>query len=108
TKVGLYTIIATKNGPDDGEHCDYKPFVVNVRAASKPIAIARVITQDFSDIASVKVDILSGVGNFVYSLDGGPFQTEDVFNDVDSGIHVIRVKDIFGDCGIAELKVQVL
>src|SRR5699024_8153115 len=28
--------------------------------------------------------------------------------DVDSGIHVIRVKDIFGDCGIAELKVQVL
>lgn len=107
-EVGLYTIIATKNGPNDGEDCDYEPFVVKVRAASKPIAQAYVITPDFSDNASIKIDIISGVGTFVYSLNDGPYQPENVFNDVESGIHTIKVKDLFGDCGITKLKVQVL
>ncbi|HLS30449.1 MAG TPA: choice-of-anchor L domain-containing protein [Flavobacteriaceae bacterium] len=106
--AGTYTITATKNEPENQGDCDYKPFLINVKESSKPIVIAYVMTPDFSDIASIKVEVISGVGDFVYSLDGGPYQEEDVFYNVDSGLHIIRVKDLLGDCGVTKLEVYVI
>lgn len=105
---GNYIVTATYKEEDDGIHCDYEPFQVRVLEASEPIAIAYVLTPDFSDSASVRVDIISGVGTFVYSMNDGPFQSSNIFTDVPSGTHTIRVRDLHGLCGEAVLKVTVL
>lgn len=104
---GDYTIIATKIGEDNGYDCDYEPYTVQVREASQPIIEAHV-TADFSDVATITVEIVSGPGYFVYSLDGAPYQGENVFHDVESGSHTVYVKDIEADCGVAAVEVEVV
>lgn len=105
---GTYVVTATYTGTPDGIICDYKPFTVKVHESSRPVAIAYVLTPDFSDQATVRVDIINGVGSFVYSMDGGPFQHNNIFTDVSSGTHSIRVKDINGVCGETILYVTVI
>lgn len=107
-EAGEYTVIANKIGQNNGDHCDYEPFVVQVRESSKPLAVAWTISEDFEDIASIKVNVTNKTGIFVYSFDGGPFQTDSYFYDVESGLHTIRVKDISDKCGETVVSVLVL
>jgi gliding motility-associated-like protein len=50
----------------------------------------------FSDDASIIATVTGGSGDFEYSLDNGPFQTSNIFTPVESGLHVVVVRDING------------
>ena len=39
------------------------------------------------------VDVTGGTGSYFYSIDNGSFQTNNVFTNVNPGIHQVRVKD---------------
>lgn len=80
----------------------------------------RTITVTASDIATIKginvtdlsdnnnvVIMISGNGNYIYSLDNEVFQESNTFNNVNSGIYTVIVKDLNG-CGIATREISVL
>lgn len=52
-------------------------------------------TVDFSDPNSITVNI-TGSGSYAYSLDNGPLQSSNVFNDVSPGVHMVTVVDLNG------------
>lgn len=73
--------------------CDYiKTFTIT---ASSNAVIQNVIVTDFTDNNSVEV-IATGIGNYVYNLDNGSWQTSPVFNYVEAGPHSVGVKDLNG------------
>lgn len=106
-KAGIYVVKATNANIGDAINCDFKPAHVIVRESSMPVAEAHV-NEDFSDQTSITVDIIKGFGDYVYQLDDTPFQTDNVFRNVNSGAHIIRVKDPYGVCGMDILEVEVL
>ena len=52
-------------------------------------------TVDFADPNSITVDI-SGNGEYVFSLDNGPWQESNVFNNVSMGLHLVTIRDLNG------------
>ena len=52
-------------------------------------------TIDFSDPNNIIVTV-SGSGDYLFSLDGGPFQASGTFENVSLGIHTIQVIDTNG------------
>jgi gliding motility-associated-like protein len=52
-------------------------------------------TVNFADPNSITVDV-SGIGDYVYILDGGEPQTSNTFNNVTLGPHTVTVRDLNG------------
>lgn len=107
-EAGDYTILTMSNGENDGQNCRYAPINFTVWQVSQPIAKARVTTPDFSDIANIEVVIISGQGEYMFSLNGGPYQTDPIFRDVESGLHTISIITVYEICEPIVLNVQVL
>lgn len=106
-QAGQYEIQAIKVPNETAPQCDYLPYTVTVEASSTPIAEV-VVTQPFEDIANASVNILQGLGTYVYSLDGSDFQSSPVFENIASGFHQITVLDTKGNCGQQVLSFFVL
>jgi gliding motility-associated-like protein len=97
TQEGTYTIVSTKKTPNIGNDCGYNPATIIVEKSSPAIATVTV-SDSFEDAIDIIVNLTNGFGSYEYQLDGGNFQTNNVFSNVDSGEHVITVKDIKGNC----------
>src|SRR5690606_16054076 len=52
-------------------------------------------TVNFADPNSITVDV-SGIGDYVFILDGGEPQTSNIFNNVTLGDHTVTVRDLNG------------
>ncbi|MEZ4837871.1 choice-of-anchor L domain-containing protein [Flavobacterium sp.] len=88
-QVGTYTVEVTNT---DG--CiAVKTFTVN---ASGPAIITSVEINDFAGSNNtVKVNF-TGLGNYVFSLDGSYFQDSPVFTNVSAGEYIITIRDLNG------------
>jgi gliding motility-associated-like protein len=106
-QAGQYEIQAIKVPNENPPQCDYLPYIVTVEASSAPIAEV-VVTKPFEDIANAAVNILQGLGDYVYSLDGADFQSSPIFENITSGFHQITVLDTKGNCGQQVLSFFVL
>ena len=53
------------------------------------------------------VVLVSGTGDYDYSLDGQAYQEEPIFNNIDGGTYTVFVRDLNG-CGIASREINVL
>lgn len=94
----------------------YTVTVTNVNNCSRTRTI-EVIASDLATFTNIKVTDLtqtnsifvtvSGAGDYVYSLDGINFQTQNSFEYIASGVYTVFVKDLNG-CGIASEEVSVL
>jgi gliding motility-associated-like protein len=107
TQEGTYTIVSTKKTPNIDNDCGYNPATIIVEKSSPAIATVTV-TDSFEDTIDIIVNVINGFGTYEYQLDGGNFQSNNVFSDVDSGEHVITVKDIKGNCDDQILIAKVL
>ena len=104
---GEYTVQTTKLSPEVGADCNYNSTNVEVYTSSIPIVEVSV-SEDFSDIASISVEIIEGYGEYMFQLDDAPFQWDNIFTGVSSGEHVITIIDVQGDCGEVQVIVDVL
>ncbi|WP_347418961.1 choice-of-anchor L domain-containing protein [Mesonia sp.] len=104
---GEYTVQTTKLSPEVGADCNYNPATVVVEASSAPV-IEATVSEDFSENASISVQIVEGYGEYMYQLDNNPFQWDHVFTNVSSGEHTITVTDINANCGDAQVVVDVI
>lgn len=80
---------AYNNGPD----CSYTQFFSVIESAIADINFTT--TVNFADPNSITVDV-SGIGDYVYILDGGEPQTSNVFENVTLGSHTVTVRDLNG------------
>lgn len=88
TTVGSYSVtITTENG------CSTST-TFNV-TESEQATIEFTETVDFSDPNNITITV-SGIGDYVFALDNGPYQEDNVFYNVTLGPHIIRVKDLNG------------
>ncbi len=88
TQVGDYWVTVTTQYGCETTH----EFSVS---NSEPANIEFTTTVDFSNPNSITIDI-SGIGNYVFSLDGGEPQQSNFFNDVAPGLHTVTVRDVNG------------
>lgn len=74
--------------------------------ASDIATINDVEIVDLSDENSVTV-LVSGLGNYEFSLDNIAYQSSNVFQNIASGIYTVYVRDLNG-CGVATEEISVL
>lgn len=80
--------------PDPNQCADIQSINVTVNYPTLN-SIDGIVTSAFSDNQVITV-IASAAGNYLYQLDFGPLQTSNVFENVTSGMHTIKVIDVNG------------
>ncbi|WP_396160697.1 T9SS type B sorting domain-containing protein [Flavobacterium sp.] len=96
---GIYTVeVTNSNG------CE-RTRTLTV-TASNIATIENVQVVDLSDENSVTV-LVTGLGDYEYSLDNEYWQTSNVFSNIEAGIYTVYVKDLNG-CGVATEEISVL
>jgi gliding motility-associated-like protein len=98
---GIYTLVATNNATG----CS-NSVTVTV-SPSEPATISYTVKDDFADQQTLIVTATGQGNNFEYQLDNGPFQDSNIFEDVNSGIHIITVRDKNG-CGVTTMQAIVI
>lgn len=107
TELGVYTAVPSKLIPEVAPNCNYAPATVEVLPSSAAIATVEV-TQPFEDIANASVIIQQGIGEYMYQLDNGDFQSSPEFQNISQGLHTITVRDILGNCSDFKIEFRVL
>ena len=107
-ELGAYTIETIKLAPNNGTNCNYNTKIFTVSPASFAIAEA-IVSLDFEDVASITINVINGFGTYEYQLDNtGPYQLSNVFINVSSGDHIIKVRNVLGICNEITLNATVL
>jgi gliding motility-associated-like protein len=96
---GTYTVEVTSD-----KDC-FKTRTIQVLDSEIAI-LENIEINDLIDDNSIVV-LVSGVGEYVYSLDGFYYQESNVFYDVDPGVLTVYIKDLRG-CGVLSEQIQVL
>jgi gliding motility-associated-like protein len=100
TDYGSYWVSVTR--PSTGCFTT-KLFEVIESAGAEILATA---TADFTDPNTITVEV-SGIGDYVFSLDDGPTQTSNVFNNAPIGTHIVTITDLKG-CDPTSIEVVVI
>lgn len=88
TQPGNYSVIITN--PATGCVSESISATVSVVAVVDDIIIS--IEEEFQD-TDVIIQVINGIGAYLYQLDTNPVQNSNVFYDVSSGMHTIKVTD---------------
>jgi len=101
-EIGVYkvTVVDKRTGCENSSETQVvfssPPFTWNVK----------VTTAAFSDNPTIEAEA-TGLGNYKFQLDSGPFQDEGVFENVQRGIHIVTITDANG-CGSVSIEVNVI
>ncbi|MCB0445436.1 MAG: T9SS type B sorting domain-containing protein, partial [Gelidibacter sp.] len=100
--TGIYTVTAT-----NASGCS-KTRTITVL----PSNIASIVSMDVEDASNNNriTVMVTGEGTYAYALDNsnGPYQDNNVFENVPAGIHTVYVKDIKNDCGTVTQDISVI
>ncbi|SDS10232.1 gliding motility-associated C-terminal domain-containing protein [Formosa sp. Hel1_31_208] len=102
---GTYSVTVTDVTSSPNTMCESSD-ITEVIESSPPTVMALVVSLDFADVHVIEVTV-EGSGDYEYSLDGGPWQDENIFTDVSIGDHTVTVRDKIG-CGEASDDVTVM
>ena len=100
-QAGIYTVVVSNS-----LNC---PTIRTITvAASDKATITSVNVIDLTTPNSITVYV-TGAGDYVYALDdiNGLYQDENVFTNINAGIHTVYIKDLNG-CGVVPREVAVL
>jgi gliding motility-associated-like protein len=102
SEPGSYSVIVTEIATG----CD-ATATTTVTFSSPPLTYsAEVITGAFAELHTIELQA-EGDGEYVFSIDDGPFQESEFFYDVEAGAHLITIKDKEG-CGSVTIEVGVI
>ncbi|MFI1770597.1 choice-of-anchor L domain-containing protein [Thalassobellus citreus] len=104
---GVYFVETIKKIPDVVPNCSYKASRVQVYSI-KTIAKANV-TDDFANNAIITIEITEqDFGDYQFQLNDRLYQDSNIFDNVSSGEHTIKIKSLQGNCTPLLLHVMVL
>ena len=93
TVAGTYQLIVTNTVTN----CPAAPVQSTVVTIYPAKAFTYEVTDAFTNDATITVTVNPiGTGNLIYSLDGGAWQSSNVFTGVEAGPHEIMVEDVEG------------
>jgi len=95
TQPGIYGV-TVKNVYQDFTCNSSKEFTVT---GSSIASFVDINTLDWSSGNNTLTVLVSGTGNYVYSIDGQTYQVENTFTDLVPGHYTVYVKDL-NECGI--------
>ncbi|TBX69926.1 T9SS type B sorting domain-containing protein [Flavobacterium silvisoli] len=92
---GNYTVAATSNNPPLLGCTSLVSNTFTVIQSGPPVASnpAYTISNAFEDNQTVTVNVF-GFGEYEYSLDDGPFQSSNIFQNLSSAPHTITIRDV--------------
>ncbi|MBU3822422.1 T9SS type B sorting domain-containing protein [Flavobacteriaceae bacterium XHP0103] len=96
--IGDYWVTVTRTYPN-APSCEFTKSFSVIESAIADINFTT--TVNFADPNSITVDV-SGIGDYVFILDGGEPQTSNVFNNVSIGPHTVTVRDLNGCADISQ------
>jgi len=102
---GTYTVTVSAVSATGATTCASTDSTEVVESAP-PLVVATVVTQAFAGAHAIAVSA-EGIGDYEYSLDGGPWQDGALFAGVSLGEHRVTVRDRNG-CGTAGDTVMVV
>ena len=105
TQGGTYSVVVTDTSTSMVTSC-INMDSTEVIESEPPSLTADVVTQLFGD-SNVIEAVATGIGDYEYSLDNGPWQDSGVFTGVSSGTRLITARDKIG-CGLVTVEVQVI
>ena len=90
TTISLATLVLLQScGGNETAQVDCSKVTTNIQAT--------IITSDCPQAnGSITISATGGAGGYEYSIDGGTFQTSNVFDNLSGGIYKISVKDANG------------
>lgn len=103
TEPGTYTVtVANVYG---SSRCESEPQTITVTGSSIA-TITGVEVRDWRQNNSLTI-LVTGTGDYTYSIDGASFQPSDTFDNLIPGIYTVWVRDENG-CGLVSREVAVL
>ena len=106
SELGNYRLIAGYNYDLPGGTVSCEQSADFEVLPSNRAMIQDILIDDFTTSNTVEI-IVSGDGNYEYSLDGLSYQTSAVFEDVQPGFYTVSIRDRNG-CGITQQDISVL
>ncbi|WP_458627456.1 T9SS type B sorting domain-containing protein [Winogradskyella sp. PC D3.3] len=97
TQGGSYSVLVTDMSTSTMTNCT-NVDTTDVIESEPPSLTIELLTQAFADNHSLEAFAV-GIGNYEYSLDGGPWQDESIFTGLSAGDHEITARDKNG-CGL--------
>ncbi|HEX9825189.1 MAG TPA: T9SS type B sorting domain-containing protein [Flavobacteriaceae bacterium] len=98
---GTYSVTVT----DNTTSCQNSDSAEVIESAP-PIVTAEVTTEAFAENASIEATA-TGVGEYEFRLDFGPWQDSGIFENVSGGEHTVTARDKVG-CGMTSATVMVI
>ncbi len=89
--AGLYTITAR-----DANGCSSSTSVTLTLQSDITLSLLATEAGCGGSTGTLTIEAGGGSGDYTYSIDGGSFQSQGVFNNLTNGAHEVTVKD--GDC----------
>ncbi|MGH2665205.1 T9SS type B sorting domain-containing protein [Flavobacterium sp.] len=77
-----------------------------VGTSSPPQAITVTTSNYFAEVQTITINATPS-GNYEYELDNGGFQSSNVFTNVGSGEHTIKVRDV-NQCGVLSINATII
>ena len=108
TSGGTYEVTATNTSTG----CETSKTIVVDESEFPLFALDDLTVFDLTGEGSNRIEVLTGIGalgigDYEFSLDGGPYQDSPVFEDVQPGIHQVSVRDK-NECGTKSIDVSVI
>jgi gliding motility-associated-like protein len=92
TKEGNYSVIVTNKITG----CVSKEVFATIIANNPATSLDAVVSDAFTQEATITASVQGGTGPFLYQIDGGEFQSSNEFTGLSSGTHTLTVKDVQG------------
>lgn len=92
-QAGVYSVLITNL-----DTLCFNEFSTTVFSSSPPTNVTAALISDVFDSNNIIEVSAEGSNSIIYSLDDGPFQESNIFENVSGGIHTITAKDSNG-CG---------
>jgi gliding motility-associated-like protein len=92
TKEGNYSVIVTNKITG----CVSKEVFTTIIANNPATSLDAVVSDAFTQEATITASVQGGTGPFLYQIDGGEFQSSNEFTGLSSGTHTLTVKDVQG------------
>ena len=90
--VGTYSVIVTNSTTN----CVSAEEFAVVTATTPADSFTTLVTDAFSNNATITVNVVGGTGTLLYQIDEGAFQSSNVFTGVSAGEHTVIVIDSEG------------
>lgn len=89
TGVGNYAVVATNVHTG----CQSEKQYASVNQFFIPDDFIAYLSNPFTDRAALHLVVKGGTGPYLFSIDGGPFESQDVYTELAPGTHTIQVTD---------------